>query len=279
MITGHFARRFMHWFGVPFPKNYLSFDTESTGFDTSWDLPLQYGHTLVTDGKVVAKREYILQWTRSPYVDQAWLKDQLKYLENKFREMGKTWHLSYDRVDAEGKPPAAVLRYYLELFKRSRKHKHFIAGQNVWFDCEMFANTSREFLAGDTFEFDEDEVFDIGAIVKTIQLPTPVMPHPLDTLQGWTKRVKGKFAKGVKWNIAATIELLKLNDAEFDANALHGAECDSYWVHRILDELGIRMGSALADVDDEPLPDQPAAERRRDMFNQPVIGSVNEYKA
>lgn len=272
MITGHFARRFIHWFGQPLPRNYVSWDMETTGFERDWDFPLQIGHVLVADGKIVTRREYILQWTRSPFVDQKWLRERLDYLRDRIefdpkkgRRTGRVWQLSYDRIDKEGKDPIKVLTYYRDLFRKCRKHGYIGIGQQVWYDAVMFGNTSHEFLNGDGFDFHDDELFDVGALVKSIQCEPPLMPKPDDSLRKWAQRVNATVVPGVKWTINHAVELFGLKaDAAFDPALLHGAGEDSYWAHRICEEIRCHMNTALAGpVDAEPLPESPAAVRRR----------------
>lgn len=271
MITGHFARRFLHWFGSALPDTYLSFDLETTGFEKDWDIPLQIGHTLVVDGKISARREYILQWTRSPYVKQEWLKDKLLYLKDRIefdpklgRRTGRTWQFDYERIDREGRDPIKVLTYYRDLFRKCRANDCLFVGQQGWYDSGMFANVSHEFLNGDGFEFDDDEMFDVGSLVKSIQCEPPLMPKPEETLRQWAGRINATRKPGVMWTIKHAVELFGLKaDATFDATKLHGAGEDSYWVHRIMQELRKHMHRALESSDDAPLERQPGADRRR----------------
>lgn len=270
MITGHFARRFINWFGSPLPRNYISWDMETTGFERDWDFPLQIGHVLVADGKIVTRREYILQWTRSKFVDQRWLRNRLEYLKDRIEHdhklggrSGRIWQLDYDRIDREGKDPLKVLTYYRDLFRKCRKNNYLSIGQQGWYDATMFGNVSHEFLEGDGFDFDPDELFDVGSLVKSIQCDPPMLPRPEETLKKWAGRVNATPKPGVLWTIKHAVELFGLKeDASFDPNLLHGAGEDAYWVHRIFEELRCHVNAGLALADDAPLEPQPAAKQR-----------------
>lgn len=270
MITGHFARRFIHWFGSPLPRNYLSWDMETTGFERDWDFPLQIGHVLVADGKIVTRREYTLQWTRSPLVDQKWFRERLLYLKDRIefdpklgRRSGRTWQLDYDRIDREGKDPIKVLTYYRDLFRKCRANNYMSIGQQGWYDASMFDHVSYEFLNGDGFAFDPDELFDVGSLVKSIQCDPPMLPKPEESLKKWAGRINATPKPGVKWTIKHAVELFGLKeDASFDPSLLHGAGEDAYWVHRIFEELRCHVNTALTQADNEPLEPQPAAKQR-----------------
>ena len=53
----YWARELQRLFGISqFPDDYLAFDYETTGFEQAYDLPIDFGYTLVRGGKPITRK-------------------------------------------------------------------------------------------------------------------------------------------------------------------------------------------------------------------------------
>ena len=226
MIVNSWSEDFKKRYGVDLPTDYCSWDLETTGFSKT-DLIVEIGHCIAHDGQAVHRMNAVLDWTKHEYVDQKWLKERLEYVRKQVefdkdgKPTGKKYHMTYDRMAAEGQPPEEVLEFYFNLFWKMRQNDGFWIGQNLLsFDERVFNQHLQEFV-GYEWKFEQDEVFDVGAIFKATNLT--LLPYKDESLRKYFTRVNQASGKGLKWNIEACMEHYKLRDKY--AEHLAGGEC------------------------------------------------------
>lgn len=241
MIVNSWSTEFRKRFNGALPLNYCSWDLETTGFGKQ-DLIVEFGHCIAHDGIAAHKMTAVLDWTKHPKVDQAWLKEKLDYVKQmvEFKDgkpTGKKYQMTYERMQEEGQEPEKVLEFYFDLFWKLRQNGGFWIGQNLLsFDERVFDQHLKEFV-GFEWKFKDDEVFDVGAIHKATHLK--LLPYKDETLRTYMNRVNHCHTKGFKWNIEACMEHYKLREKY--AEQLAGGDChtagfDSYVCHLIFEE-------------------------------------------
>ncbi len=231
------------------PENYLVLDTETLCFGKG-NLPVEIGHTLVEARKPITQRAYLIDWTRCPYVQEDWLRDQLAAVKDRMERdymtgenTGRVYDVTYEKLRDEGKPYITVLQYYLDLVRRVTKRGFCAVGHNVKFDTELLSNTWSEFLGGKTFEFSDTCVWDTGSLYKASLMG--LLPLPREPLEDFMHRARYAKAPGVKWNILHCIQSLGLIDQHgLNPSRLHGAGYDSYCTHLILESLRTMLETA-----------------------------------
>lgn len=220
-----------------FPNNYLVIDTETTGVDFKDDLIWQVGHCLVKDGTVADRGNFLLDWTTHPAIDQAWLRQRLidtKQAVEYTRDghpTGKTYHINYDRMAAEGVAPEPVLQQYLEWFKEIRESRlFFIAHNGYHFDANMLESHFRRFLK-DPWAFNDWEMFDTGMVEKAAQ--SSLVPWAGETVRDFSRRAYAQWLRGIRW--ALDTHCVPKYDlvAKYglDMSAAHDAGFDAYVTH------------------------------------------------
>jgi DNA polymerase III epsilon subunit-like protein len=224
-----------------FPDDYLVLDTETTGVDFKQDLIWQVGHCLVNGRRPGDRGGVLLDWTRHPKINQAWLKQRLVDTKQKVefdrdgRPTGKTYHISYERMAAEGVEPEPILREYLNWLREAHQDRLFFIAHNGYrFDAAMFQAHFDRFL-GQRWLFDEWELFDTGMVEKASQ--AMMAPWPTDTMRSFAKRVDSQRLRGIKWSLDQhCVPRYKLVERHhLDMAAAHDAGFDCYLCHLLFE--------------------------------------------
>lgn len=240
MIIRHWSDAFKKRFGGSLPKNYLSFDLETTGFYKA-DLIVEIGHCIVQDGYAVHRASTFLDWTRHPNIDQRWLRNRLKDVKYAIEHdrdgnpSNKHYHITYDTLREQGIRPERALQFYCDLFKEVRNNNGFFLGQNLFsFDARVLDHHLREWIER-SWTFKPNECFDVGAVEKASQLNE--LPQEGDTMKDYFVRVQRKSAPGVKWNIEHCFRKYQLEERYgLNEDNCHGAGFDSFVSHLIFEE-------------------------------------------
>ncbi len=156
MIFPYWSAEFRRQFGGAWPRNYLCFDTETSGFDMKRDVIMQIAHCLIEDGKEVSNLDVVLDWSDHPVVPDAWLRQKLKYTaESMLARTGRKFHWTYERMKEEGiRPPEKVLQFYLDLFNKTQHLP--IAAHSGNFDENIFEANLAGFHVAESFRFDDN---------------------------------------------------------------------------------------------------------------------------
>lgn len=230
-------------FGVCFPDDYLTFDLETTGFNKTDDLPIDFGWCLVRDRLVTSSGGLILNWYARPeYVDPEWLDHKLAKLTEIFALRDMRWHYSPQVLREKGLDPIEVLEYVYDLFGANRSAGASFVGHNaVNYDAPLLKNVLSEYLHRD-WSFDPQELFDTGCIEKMLQCSgylsasMQLFPTAGESMACFFKRASWARRPGVYWNMQHCLERYRLCEEHGIRVAdLHGAEVDSYGCYLYLE--------------------------------------------
>jgi DNA polymerase III epsilon subunit-like protein len=218
------------------PRDYICYDLETTGIQFGDDLIVELGYCHVLDGRADTYNSHVIDWTRQPGIDQDWLKSKIDACTEHMRSNGRTYHMTYKRMQDDGSPPDIVFQEYKELFEYARESKTLIVGHNaVQFDNVRFEDAIREWLGDEEWTFPE-HVFDTAAVVKATLTGMP--PLPEETLQQYFFRVLDRPAPGVKYNLDTfCVKQFKLLDnyPDLDLADSHTAGFDAMLTHLLLE--------------------------------------------
>lgn len=219
------------------PRDYITYDIETTGVDPNVDLIVEIGYCAAIDCRAEEYHTHVLDWTQVPTVDQHWLRHRLDACAKHFKKAGRTYHMSFERMRKEGSHPEVVLEEYRQLFDEARQSNIMIAGHNaVQFDNDFFEQAVYEWLQRDDWTF-PSLVFDTAAVLKATQLDMP--PHPEESLHDYFVRVLERPATGIAYNLDSfCVEHfdLKSKFPDIDFSSAHSAGFDAMVTHLILEE-------------------------------------------
>ena len=229
-------RKFLDWLGHPLPDDYLAFDCETQGLKRDWALPVDIGHCVVRGRESRNQGNFVVNWYGYPGVDDEWFTYTLEKTYKAMREQGKEYRYTPEFVRKHGKDPTKVLKFYYDLFKLNRHQGAKFVGHNAWFfDSELLQNVLDE-AAGLIWQFDENELYDTGAMEKAFRGELEPFPDE-HTLKQYFLRVHHAFKPGVKWNIEICMERYDiLQRFELDWRKIHGAGEDAYVSHLLFEE-------------------------------------------
>lgn len=230
-------------YGEQLPVNYLAFDCETTGTDLVEDVPLEIGHCIVRNCKVIQRGSFVIDWTKlfSAACDIQYEGDLLGWFHSKvdnicqiMRAQG-AWRLDMAYIREHGRHPHEVLEFYAKLFHKNRKAGAFFVGHNAWcFDVPLLETMFCR-LNIPEFKFGSMEVLDTGGMEKAIQIDRP--PFPDETMEGYFKVIEGIWAKGVRWSMAHCITKYDfVKRFGIDPDQTHQAEVDAYCCHLLYEE-------------------------------------------
>jgi DNA polymerase III epsilon subunit-like protein len=242
MVFRRWETDLRRWYGHGLPEDYLAFDTETTGFKKDWDIPLEFGWCIVRGRQPVSRGSYLLDWTRCPdLVEKNWLLDQLERISYSMDLQKRAWHISYERLQTEGRDPLKVLNFAYNLFKTNREAgAPFVGHNSLTYDNALWANIFYEWL-GKEWVWDKGEIFDTGCLEKAIltQALEPklrLIPQRGEHLYDFLARCQRANRRGIYWNIGACVDRYKLCERYGVCHEnLHGANMDAYCCHLLLE--------------------------------------------
>lgn len=241
-------------YGLDIPQDYLCFDLETTGFVFSFvsdqlqpesadDVIVEVGHCDVNNGVAEDYWTTILDWTKVPeYVEADWIRAKIATVTEHMARDNKPFHVSYDRMCAEGEHPIETLDRYVNLLERALNKGKMIAGVNIMqFDQRVFFDATFEWL-GEGFQIPLDRIIDLGVIEKARQLN--ILPRRGECLSDYFRRVAGVRKAGVRWSVDHCCEVYGLTDAYgIRDEDKHSAGFDAMLCHLLLEEMRDRAGS------------------------------------
>lgn len=242
MVYRKWEADLLRWYGHGLPDDYLAFDCETTGGSREWDLPVEFGFTLVRDRVVIKKHAWVLDWTRYPEIELDWLQDQIESLQYVYKLRGDEYIYTIPYLQKHGRDPYWVMDKAYRLFEANRVGGGVFVGHNALsFDYPLLKNVFNELLQRD-WVFGPSELFDTGACEKMILcagLPDRskhLIPARNESLADFFLRVVRSHRVGVKWNLAACVDRYGFVD-RFGINKaeLHGAKMDSYVCHLLME--------------------------------------------
>lgn len=187
--------------GFTVPDSYFVFDVETVGgFDFHKALITEIGWGVVVDRQMANSEGLILDWTRHPGIDQAWLRNAVDETRRAMEEKGREFHFSYERLRDEGVPPLEALHTYSTLLYEYITRDELIVAHNGWrFDRGMVNGHMWRFFHGYKLPWRANSIFDTGLCEKAMQMNRP--PYRDETLDEWFKRINAARIRGITWNL------------------------------------------------------------------------------
>lgn len=225
-----------------FPNDYLVFDVETTGTVFDNDLITQLGYCLVRDSKPVDQAGIVLDWTRDPAVPEDWLRNRMKETKRNVefdrdgRPTGKTYHMNYEKMAAEGVEPAVVIKLFREMFEDARRNRLFFVAHNGYhFDARMLDNHFRR-VGNEGFAFGDNELFDTGMVEKGSQSQST--PWVGETVKAWSLRTYEQRLRNVRWSLdVACVPRYRLDEKHnLNMGEAHDAGFDCLVTHYLFEE-------------------------------------------
>lgn len=230
------------WYGHGLPDDYLTWDSETTGFSKTWDVPLEFGWCIVRDRKPVNRGAYLLDWTRYPaLIEKDWLLDQLEKINYAMCVQKRSWQITWDVLKTEGRDPFKVIRFAHKLFTANREAgAPFIGHNSLAYDNDLWRNVFHEWI-GQEWNWRKNELFDTGVLEKIVltQSLEPnkrLIPGKGEHLYDFLVRCQKANRPGVKWNMDACVARYQLCERYGVCREdLHGASADAYCCHLLLE--------------------------------------------
>ncbi len=184
-----------------FPDTFIVLDLETSGYSKDRDFIVDAGWAVVKNRQVVHSTSLLLDWSRVPNVDHAFLKSQLRRQAADYAQQGRPHYYSWDRLCSEGEDPADVLFNYTKLiYDHLQDPDARIVGHGFWrFDRGFIDGHTRRFQQGYQLPWRKNSIFDTGLLEKAAQICS--LPRAEDTLDDWMQRINNANVKGVKWNL------------------------------------------------------------------------------
>lgn len=231
-IAQEFLSRFSHqYFGGLWPETAVFYDLETSGFDRTRDLILEWGHAIVSAGEVIDHNSIVLNWYATDVIPADWLDVRLDRLGAIMRGQGKPWRLTPEVVKAEGIVPKEALEWiYLFLTKAQAGNMILVSHNGTGFDNEMLISAFEQDLQKD-FTFNPNCLLDTSCIEKAMQLSetsVKAFPQPGESLDDYFSRIRNWRAKGIKHNLDQHVmEKYHLAELyELDRSTVHTAGTD-----------------------------------------------------
>jgi DNA polymerase III epsilon subunit-like protein len=230
------------WYGHGLPDDYLAWDSETTGFNKQWDLPVEFGWCVVRNRQPVNRGSFLLDWTRYPdLVEKNWLLDQLERIKYSMELNKRSWDITWERLHTEGRDPLKVIKFAHKLFATNREAEAPFVGHNtLTFDNNLWRNLFYEWI-GEEWNWRKNELFDTGCLEKAVltQALEPkkrLIPTPGEHLYDFLMRCQRANRPGIKWNMDACVARYQLCE-RFGVcqEDLHGASADAYCCHLLLE--------------------------------------------
>ena len=244
MIINYWPSWFRELYGGSWPASYCCIDVETTGYSFDRDVITEWGHCLVEDGKVVDQISLVFDWTNNALgVADHWLRNRLAALQMGMSMNGRSCHMSYERMRAEGMAPDKAMRFIRDFHATlTRKGTIFVA-HNGGFDEKMLTANLRAFQIAPAFTFGDNGMLDTDGIEKASQILTNERAHPRrnDTLRSYFHRVRYTRAEGVKSNMDEHCYGKYLKALGIKQEDMHGAKTDSYCCHLLMQTFGAQI--------------------------------------
>lgn len=236
MIADYWSDRFRAQYGGEWPSTYCCVDLESSGFRFGEDVMVEWGHTLVVDGKVKDRLSLVFNWANRQTPPDHWIRTRLDQVRFGMRAALKPCHHSYERMLSEGKSPERAFEFITEFTSELKKKSIPFVLHNGTFDEKMLSANFLQFTDQKGFTFG-NLMFDTAAIEKASQLEDNRKAHPQenDNLRTYFTRVNNMRVTGIKSNLDGHCFNKYLKERGVDPAKMHAAEYDSYCCHLMME--------------------------------------------
>jgi DNA polymerase III epsilon subunit-like protein len=246
-MTQDWMLRFQAILG-PLPKNYLSFDLETSGLSHEKDFIVQIGWCEVRGGHCCDRGGIALDWTRHPDVSLEDLAGRMADARRGIESRGGTYHWDLAALAIEGEEPLGALAGFLSRLLDAEDEGLVIVGHNASrFDSRFIEAAAGRWL-NYRYRFRDEALLDSGAMEKACQLGE--LPRVGETFGSFSRRVINIYAAGVYWNLSLATKKYRLEERyPTDGKEAHDATHDSLLTHFLIEtyrEIGQKGTSVYA---------------------------------
>jgi DNA polymerase III epsilon subunit-like protein len=251
-IIRHWSPGFRARYGGELPEDYMTLDTETTGFDRERDVIVEWGHTIVQDRQVTDQLGLVINWLNHPIVPDHWVRHRLAEVKHNMSQQGRSFRITPEVMESEGVAPEKALRFIKQLITTALTNDRIlVAHKGLLFDAEMIQANIEGFLSEPLFdeppvpggscdEFPPDAIFDTGAVEKASQLVDNkrALPFANETMADYFNRIVHWKAPGIKWNLDQhCFDKYRLSEKYgLDRKNMHSAKEDAYALHLLFEE-------------------------------------------
>ncbi len=263
MIARAWPNSFKNLYGNEWPRTYVTFDTETSGFDMKRDVITEIAHCLVEDGVITSELSLFLDWSNHPVVPDHWLRPRLLQLKRSMEDAGLPCHVTYEQLKRDGDRPEKVLAYYRDLFKVFQERGILFVGHNSYQFDEAMLNS--HFIGFEIdpagFSFGDNGMFDTHCLEKATQAATSsrMLPRADDTLRSYFHRVHYTRLSGTRSKLTPDCVDRYQLEAKYGIKKeeMHGALVDARCCHYLMEEYRKLLEAAPEPAATLPLVMQP----------------------
>ena len=274
-IGNHWKPWFRDLYGGEWPRSFVTFDLETTGFSLDRDVITEIGHCLVQDGEVVDRFSVVLDWTHHHIVPAHYVRERLSHVAAAMYDSGHRLSVSWEQMQEEGVEPEKALQFYYDLFRVFQSKGLFFAAHGGYaFDEKMLDANFKGFGISHGFAFDDNELFDTHCLEKATQADNKakLLPEISDTLRSYFLRVNYAKCPGVKSKLPVCFDRYRFDLKGLDKYDLHGAEMDAYCVYLLMEEYRAMIKPAVSDLSPHELreltaPPPPLSKPQRELMS------------
>lgn len=245
MIINHWPSDFRSLYGGVWPRDYFVIDVETTGLDINNDLIVEFGHCLVKNGEVVDRLTVIVDWTKQQGEIADAIEGKLANVTNSMAKAGLQFHIDFERMKKEGRPPSEVFPFYSKMLNTMLDKGVPIVGHNIYnFDEPILINNLRTYDFPKV-NFHDNCILDTNGIERANGLgPTPItVPRRNDTLRSYFMRLSTLRVKGLKSNLGDhCFTKYGFDKHGVNKSQMHNASIDAFCVHILMEKF--RQGIA-----------------------------------
>jgi len=208
------------------PDNYLVFDVETTGLSVNNDLITQVGYCFVNNKQILASGSTLLDWTSCSEIDQDWLRNKLIDTKRRMAELGKPYHITYEKLRDLGQQPIHTLDCYFSALEEAQQRSDALVSHNgLGFDIPMLRAHFKRWL-NKKLTIQPNQLYDTGIMEKLCQMN--LLPNSGEDIGTFLVRLQYKRMNGIYWSLDKhCIPKYKLNEKyQLDADKAHDAGYD-----------------------------------------------------
>lgn len=190
---------------IEYPKNYIVWDIETTGFSPTDDRITELGVIMVNEGEIINKRSWLLNYG-------AVIPEKITEITGITKEM----------IDKDGVEPAEALNQFLDLFVTHGGVDPHVTHNGLKFDIPfMYESLKRDTGCSPDLEpFMYLQMIDTAMLYKAQKLNMKQQWN--ETFYDFVKRVSEIRAYGVKYNLKLCSEELEIDTSKIDFHRATG---------------------------------------------------------
>jgi len=191
---------------LEYPKNYIVWDIETTGFSPTDDRITELGVIMVNEGEIINKRSWLLNYG-------AVIPEKITEITGITKEM----------IDKDGVEPAEALSQFLDLFVTQNSVDPHVTHNGLKFDIPFMCEALTRDLKYTSINFEAEinnQMIDTAMLYKAQKLNMKQQWN--ETFLEFAKRVSNIRAYGVKYNLKLCSEELEIDTSKIDFHRATG---------------------------------------------------------